>query len=405
MKENLDILFLGGLFPKEKESEIIKKSIDYIQNAANALQWNLIEGIDSNLNHPVCIVNTLYIGSYPKHYKDILIKTYSFSHTTQAKDINVGFINIAGIKVFSRGLCILPFLKKWAKKSHKKKVIIAYGMTNIFVQAMSIVKKINPNIVNCLVIPDLPQYMNTGVHPSLIYSIIKKYDTKFLFQNLSKIDCYVLLTKHMKDFLPPKKYVVVEGVASNVYTGLGKITKREKTIAYTGSLNIRYGVLDLVEAFNEIEDLDCRLILCGSGDAEEQIRIAQNADPRIQFCGLVTREEALKLQMEATVLVNPRKNLDEFTKYSFPSKNLEYLSSGTPMIAYRLDGIPEEYESYTYYVKDNTVESLKNALISVLSMSPQERENFGSRAKKFVLNEKNNILQARKIIGMLQKLM
>ena len=38
--------------------------------------------------------------------------------------------------------------------------------------------------------------------------------------------------------------------------------------------------------------------------------------------------------------VNPRQNNEEFTKYSFPSKTMEYLASGVPVVAYKLDGIP-----------------------------------------------------------------
>jgi len=38
MNSNLDIVFLGGLFPKEKEDEIFRNSKGAIQSAANKLQ-------------------------------------------------------------------------------------------------------------------------------------------------------------------------------------------------------------------------------------------------------------------------------------------------------------------------------------------------------------------------------
>jgi len=56
-----------------------------------------------------------------------------------------------------------------------------------------------------------------------------------------------------------------------------------------------------------MEDPDCRLVMCGTGVADALVKAVQSADPRILFRGLVTREEVLKLQLEATVLVNPRK--------------------------------------------------------------------------------------------------
>ena len=42
MALDMDIAFLGGLFPRETEGEILEKSIGAVQAAANALQWNLV---------------------------------------------------------------------------------------------------------------------------------------------------------------------------------------------------------------------------------------------------------------------------------------------------------------------------------------------------------------------------
>ena len=39
MNKHLDICFLGGIYPKEYEEEVIKNSKTGIANAANNLQW------------------------------------------------------------------------------------------------------------------------------------------------------------------------------------------------------------------------------------------------------------------------------------------------------------------------------------------------------------------------------
>ena len=44
----VDILFLGRLFPREKEAEIKSKMKTGMQDAANALQWNIIDGLEAN---------------------------------------------------------------------------------------------------------------------------------------------------------------------------------------------------------------------------------------------------------------------------------------------------------------------------------------------------------------------
>ena len=62
--------------------------------------------------------------------------------------------------------------------------------------------------------------------------------------------------------------------------------------------------------------------------------------------GQVSLNEARALQKTADVLVNPRLNEGEYTKYSFPSKTMEYLSTGRPVVCYKLDGIPDEYDKH-----------------------------------------------------------
>lgn len=104
---------------------------------------------------------------------------------------------------------------------------------------------------------------------------------------------------------------------------------------------------------------------------------------------------------KATVLVNPRQNNEEFTKYSFPSKTMEYLSSGIPVVAYKLDGIPDEYDQYIQYVADDSIESLKMKLVEVCEMTREERQELGNIGRNFVLTRKNSTIQVRKICEMI----
>ena len=78
------------------------------------------------------------------------------------------------------------------------------------------------------------------------------------------------------------------------------------------------------------------------------------------------------LHKRATALINPRKPNSKITRFSFPSKNMEYLSSGTPMIGYKLDGIPSEYYDYFYTIDDSSEKSLRNTIV--------KRSLFASRS-------------------------
>ena len=155
--------------------------------------------------------------------------------------------------------------------------------------------------------------------------------------------------------------------------------------------------MNLVNAFSQIEDPDYRLVICGIGDSERAIMDAAKDDSRISFLGQLPRNEVIEWQKKATVLVNPRQNNEEFTKYSFPSKTMEYLSSGIPVVAYKLDGIPDEYDQYIQYVSDDSIESLKKKLVEVCEMTRKERQELGNIGRNFVLMKKNSTIQVRKI--------
>ena len=97
---------------------------------------------------------------------------------------------------------------------------------------------------------------------------------------------------------------------------------------YTGKLNACFGAKKLVDAFCMLPEPNYRLVLCGRGDCEEYIKEKAAADSRILYLGQVTADVAGEHIRKADVLVNPRPNEGEYTKYSFPSKNIEYLLSG-----------------------------------------------------------------------------
>lgn len=54
---------------------------------------------------------------------------------------------------------------------------------------------------------------------------------------------------------------------------------------YTGRLNRRYGLADLLEAFSGMDMASLQLWICGSGEMENEVRAAAQSDRRIRFSG------------------------------------------------------------------------------------------------------------------------
>ena len=148
---------------------------------------------------------------------------------------------------------------------------------------------------------------------------------------------------------------------------------------------------------------NCKLIIYGDSDyAEELSEISKKYD-NIEYMGVRKNSEVVKAELSADLLVNPRPTAPEYTKYSFPSKNMEYMVSGTPLLTTKLPGMPEEYYPYVYLMNDETPMGISDILREIFSLTDEERRNKGISAREFVLKNKSNISQAKKIIEFLKK--
>lgn len=407
---SLDVLFLGRLFPREKESEIKSKMKTGLQDAANVLQWNIIDGFEENGMGDIKIVNYLPVDAYPNGYTDKFIEGFSFDHTGKGNsdDVNVHCCNIFGIKRFINVFYFKKHVKKWARqKSDKKKVLFSYTANSMFLTLAKMAKQINPDITIACLIADIPEY-STTTPPTGAKKLYHDFEVRRCEKLYGVVDRYVLLTKQMAQRLKlTAPFVVMEGIATTKSTevneAISEDLKNKKYILYSGLLNEKFGIRILLDAFGMVRDSELKLVLCGSGDAEELVRERVKADERISFLGRVDREIVLALQKNATILVNPRQNNEDFTKYSFPSKNLEYLSSGVPVIAYKLDGIPDEYDEFIIYPENDSVDALHKTIKTLSEMTDEERRCIGDKARCFVVENKNKNSQAQRIFEFIEK--
>lgn len=403
------IVFLTSLIPDCLSDEVKLKMKKGMPEAANVLQWHFIEGLCNNFHSNINLINVLPISSYPNYYDDLLINKKSFCTEYSPDNVNVGFINLKGLRRYSiernvyNELCSEFF-------ENDEGIVFVYTLSSSFMKAVKKFKKVRPKIHVCSIVADLPNMNDLSEKTGIINRIANKILAKTSCDNLSSVNSFVLLTKQMAEYLHiTQPFCVVEGI-STLLNDECKVEIKDdgniiKNILYTGTLHRKFGILNLVKAFMETTNKNYRLQICGTGDSEEEIKNSVDQDDRICFFGKVDRKKVLELQSAATVLVNPRQNDEEFTKYSFPSKNLEYLSSGTPVIAYMLDGMPLEYGKYIISPENNSIEALKNAIDNVCNLSEFELKKIGDKGKNYVIEEKNSNKQTEKIVNMINNIM
>ena len=397
----MKVIFLGGLFPKEIKKDIENKSIGVVQYAADALQWAIVDGLKMHLDKLI-LVNLPYIGSYPARYKEVKTKSFDFIYDKSVIIKNVGFVNLSMYKLYSRYCQAKKVLKGGINDDNE--IILIYAIHTPFIKAAVDLKKKNPSLKICLIVPDLPEFM--AQKDSILNQFLKNVEKKILDKILKEVDAFVLLSQYMHEPLQVgnRPWIRIEGI----FNSIGALDNEEKepfkTILYTGILSKRYGILNLLKAFSMIKDENYRLWICGDGDAKNEIIKFTEKDKRVCHYGQITRDEVLKLQKRATVLVNPRTSDGAFTKYSFPSKTMEYLASGTPSVIHHLAGIPEEYFEYCFVSYDETPLGLYQTIVFVCEKSQFDLDAFGLKAKNFILQNKSPEKQCQKIYKLLNKL-
>lgn len=219
---------------------------------------------------------------------------------------------------------------------------------------------------------------------------------------------YVLLTEAMNDYLNKKgkPYVILEGHAD--ITMADRIPAMEKKTSpricfYAGGVSKQYGLSNLVEGFLQADLPNACLHIYGPGDYVEELEQIAAKDSRVYYGGMLLNTEIVAKEQEATLLVNPRPTDEEYVKYSFPSKTMEYMASGTPVLTTVLPGMPKEYHPYVYLLEEETADGITRMLKEVLANSDEELFRKGNEARRFVLEQKNNVIQAKKILEMLSK--
>lgn len=362
--------------------------------SAKVSQDNWVVGLD-NLGIDMDSINSIH---FPYTIKNV--PRVCWSRNGKSLDINVEYKNIRYFDILSKRRAMVKEAKKWAKAQTDDLTVFVYSMHTPFLAAALSIKKILPNTKIVLLVPDLPQFMDLGM--SKIKKVLKAIDWRYIKSAISKIDKFVLYSKHMAEFLGLKKekWCVLEGSINEADVLEEKPQKGEKkAVMYSGVTDLRYGIPELLDAFNLIEDENYELWITGTGNAKHLIEERAKKDSRIKYLGfLPSRKDLLLKQKEATMLISVRKPEEKASAYCFPSKIFEYMISGNPVLSFEISGIPDEYFEYLVKMENSNPKYIADTIINVANMEKKKREELGESSRQFVLKNKNRDAQAKKLL-------
>ncbi|MDD3213745.1 MAG: glycosyltransferase [Eubacteriales bacterium] len=400
----MNVLFLTLLYHPEDEQNVSRLSRVGMQNQINTYQWAFIDGIKQNFaeGETLSILNSLPVGVFPLQYRKALLK--GKIHSDGIREL--GCVNLPYCKQRGRAWRAEREIERWVSRSADNRTLLLYTQYLPYVQAVLAVKRRHPDVKATVIVTDLPNELGLS---SGRKGLMKRIEHAMGERSLTlcrKLDGFVLLTAPMAEALAldEQYWTVIEGLVQENPLQPDDIeapADARPAVLYTGTLNRELGIGELLEAFRGIDE--AQLWLCGRGDMQAEAQKAADEYDNIHYFGFVPQKTAMALQANAAALINPRTAEGEFTRYSFPSKTMEYLRSGKPVLCCKLEGIPDEYDAYLRYISPQNALGIQAAVKALLALPAQEQAAIGERGRAFVLQEKSSRAQGEKLVRFLRK--
>lgn len=321
-------------------------------------------------------------------------------------------VNFPVVKQVVHSLQLIMHVLNWRRKSRKFKnrivfVDAAYVTGYPFVLAVTRFSSVK--VIASFA--DVYSYM-ADVDDALQRKVglVEKCARRIMRACIDTTDGYVVITEAINQLINrgEKPFVVVEGIASLDAEALvsGKPpTKQSPTVLYAGALRKEYGLEDLIRGFVSYDNPGAVLVIYGSGDYADDIVKHAEHDKRIDYRGRAPLLEVLEEERSAWLLVNPRPTTHEFTRYSFPSKNIEYLQSGTALLTTRLPGMPSEYYDFVYTIDGyGGADEINHGIARCLGLGLDALNQTGQLGRDFVLREKNPEKQSARMLDLIKRI-
>lgn len=400
------ILILGSLISQNEMERLNNGSKEKASVAPVNYETMLAKGLVEN-GVEIEAISIPAVAAYPSSiYKTIDSKVERIEDSISIQW--VPFVNIQGVKQIIIKRNVKRILERWLKENQKvkDKVVLMYSIYPPYTEpALELCKKYSCHL--SAIIADLPEYMYSWKRMKGVRGWYSKQLSNKMVQLQCKCDSYILFTKPMarKMNIEDKPYMVSEGFCDlSIFDDIPEMPKyQKKTIVYGGNLSELYGIRPLVSAFMKTS-IDAELHLYGAGRDQSFVEESVRRDPRIKYFGRVDRKVLLTALKRAHLLVVNKPTSDDYSNYSFSSKILEYMASGTPLVTTCVGGMPEEYKDKCYLIEDETPNGISKLLKQLLCETDEiELRTKGDQAKVFAIKEKSYYAMTRRIKSFLEK--
>jgi glycosyltransferase involved in cell wall biosynthesis len=395
--QNIALAFVGCFVPDEPRFHN-----DAFSRAGQIYQEELLLGLKSAGLSPSVILSVIPIPSFPKVGR-FWVRGGKARLSDGLPIKLLPFLNITPLKQLTIGLAVLFGLISWAwrTRSATSRVVYAYNLSvppGLFIL-------LGARLIGAKAVVSLCDINVPGETVPSGWS----WRLDFWLQRwlIPHFDGYVVASDAIaRDFLRGRPHMRLDGgIARGILEHYEAAESEKKSadadgrfvITAAGSLREANGLLVILKAFSALQGEKYRLCIAGPGPLENQIRAAAERDPRIQYLGMLSFEEVLRLYDASDVLINMRLTRTLNTRYFFPSKLIEYLAAGKPVITTCTGHAEAEYANFAFLLREETPEALTDMIERVAALSTEERQSIGLLAQQYMFTQKTWRAQAQRV--------
>ena len=178
--------------------------------------------------------------------------------------------------------------------------------------------------------------------------------------------------------------------------------QNKQVLLYAGKYTKFVAVDMMAEALSRVKTQNIEIWLCGKGDSPFIKRLCDN-DPRVKKLGFVSNDELHQLHQRADLFLNLRPADIDDNRMIFPSKILNYLSYGKPVVSSWTAGLSPEYRRFLQLPENDTPESIARKIDETFSWSQTRRYEYKKSVKSWFKASRTWRMQAKSLSNWLEK--
>lgn len=387
----MKILYFGHVSPKK----IVKKS-SAVSIAGNNLEIGMLEELTKIYDKNLSIFSVLPFASFPKSSNVFVKKEEYFENNISIKTIP--FVNILFFKQIMIMLSVTLIILKELLTSKEKLAVMTYNAPTIYaLPIMFISKVLRLKILKICLVVDIPIMFQKKKG---IREFARILENNFGLKLFKKYDGMITLVENtVTNFTDLDKYLVINySPAKTISSGTNKIKldTNKINLTFTGAVEEYYGIKEMIHSMKYLGS-EYRLNIFGSGTLDDYVKDQSLMDERIIHHGRVAHDVSIDAQIQSDLLLLVRTD-KLLNKFGLPSKVIEYLSSGTPVITNKIESVPSELYKYLNTYNEITGKSISDKVKHVLSDQEYKiRKNKADLAKEFISVNYNWEIQSKKM--------